>query len=158
MQRLRDMGDPNMNQAHPRFPAGEGEEQPGLDPLSGEVTVYKPPELDESNDNFPRGAHRSFEKETNREKVRWFNEEADATYLRENAQETSAGSLRIRAGRTTYVEFRLEAPTGMALEATCNGCWETWYVGPFREAVECPFCRSGRHRAGIHTTQVMGGE
>lgn len=147
-----------MTRTRPRFPAGDGHEQPGIDPLSGEVTVYEPPALEESDGEFPPGANRDLGRAPKEERLRWFNSEADAGYLREQTKETDVGSLKIPAGRSGWIEFHLDAPKGMALKATCNGCWETWYIAPFDEAIECPFCRAGRHKAGIATTEVMDGE
>ena len=57
---------------------------------------------------------------------------------------------------TNYVEFRLEEPDGAAKECTCNSCWNEFWIAPFSEPAECPFC----HERGfnIASRRVIGGE
>lgn len=59
-------------------------------------------------------------------------------------------------GGTGYVEFRLNAPRGMAKECTCNNCWNRFWIPPFHTPGECPFC----HERGFHiaTRSVINGE
>lgn len=64
--------------------------------------------------------------------------------IRELADETDSGSLTLSPCVHTgsYIEFRLTPPTSAATKCTCNECWNTFYIGPFSEPAECPYCHT----------------
>lgn len=72
-----------------------------------------------------------------------------------NANE-SAALIMSPCVHTNYIEFRLEAPDGPAKECNCNSCWSRFWIAPFSEPAECPFC----HERGfnIASRRVISGE
>lgn len=131
---------------------------PSLDEFPPHKVEMSAPPMDEWNDEFPKGAHREFDRESPMEKKRWFDQTPKTkAELREMATETEHGSLILKpAVWTNYLEVHLDAPSGAAKEATCNKCWNTHWVSPFGQVVECPYCHS--RGINIHEKRVIDGE
>lgn len=67
---------------------------------------------------------------------------------------TDAGSYKIQAETTSYIEFRLSKPSGMHKECYCNDCNLRFYVPPFGYSGECPRCNS----TSVGWTEEIGNE
>lgn len=77
--------------------------------------------------------------------------------IREFSEVNEAGALTLKpCAHTNYIEFRLDPPSGASKECTCNSCWNKFWIAPFSQPGECPYC----HERGfnIATKRVVNGE
>lgn len=75
----------------------------------------------------------------------------------ELSERTEDGSLKLEPGAYTQtLEFTVHAPKGLATECTCNSCWNRFWIAPFREPTECPYCHE--RGSNIASQRVIGGE
>lgn len=71
----------------------------------------------------------------------WHNTNKSKDEIEKICKRNDAGALIMKpCVHTNYIEFRLEPPSGFAKECTCNECWNKFWIAPFSEPAECPYC------------------